>query len=75
MRAASGLMTGFSTSQATAAVVFGARVQVVCVWVRARAAAAAGSGSAWLQLSSRTRGRLVIAVFHGGGLPEAHSFG
>ena len=23
--------------------------------------------SAWLQLSSRTRGRLVIAVFHGGG--------
>jgi hypothetical protein len=41
--------------------VFGARV--VCVWVRARAAA----GSAWLQLSSRTRGRLVIAVFHGGG--------
>ena len=73
MRAASGLMTGFSTSQATAAVVFGARVQVVCVWVRARAAA--GSGSAWLQLSSRTRGRLVIAVFHGGGLPEAHSFG
>ena len=71
MRAASGLMTGFSTSQATAAVVFGARV--VCVWVRARAAA--GSGSAWLQLSSRTRGRLVIAVFHGGGLPEAHSFG